>query len=796
MRLFLYQRRNIKFLNIENYLKIFYAILAGRKQNRNFKAKMMFKQVQDSGFLSVLLCLLLPTWAFSEQLCAKALKIENGQLQLIVCEKAGFTEIRMGELFAAEVKKRSGIEVGTGESELKKYSLIIGISKTCEMIKEYGLKYATVENLQEDGFYILTKPDKHGRIYVIGQNSTGVITGVGKLLRLCEYGNGYIDIPVLSLNDNPALSVRGMYFCAHFYNFYHIAPAEQVDRLIEDLALWGCNELVLWFDMHHFKSLQEPAAQEHLARLKHFAATAKSVGMKVGLTFLANEAYSDSPVELRAVKPAIGSYGVELCPSKPQGLELIGKWQAEVLDAFGQVDTVWSWPYDQGGCACEQCRPWASNGFLRASEQLARLFHQRNPQGRVWLSTWMFDRRIGGADARGEYADLFDYIRQNNPDWFAGLLAGSFEYGCIKNAFPAEVFERPKPEKYPVAYFPEISMYNMYPWGGYGVTPLPEYDTKIAEKLRGRIVGGWPYSEGIFEDFNKFFWIQYFCHPQRKTDDILAEYTAYYFGPQVKNDAVKLFRILEETHGRKQWQVWNLDKAEQAWKLAQSIDSRLPQWAKDSWRWRIVYVRAGIDNVLKTEGCKISKAQADLVKFSDELSKIYHEANWVFTPPASDVKIPADDLAYYHPIATSSADPQKSTSFWELVDGIDAARDPNNYWVNDPKIEKNCWVTIDLWKATSICEIRIQFRDNNGVYDCVPKNIGFEISEDGQRFQTLGKVSTMVPVEGTKYSADFWTYRVNGRGRYVRLNLAPSEQIGKGSRGRIGLAEIEVYGNK
>lgn len=756
----------------------------------------MIKHVRDGGFITVWLYSLFLTGVFSGQLCAKTLKIEDGQLQVVICEKAGSAAVRAGELFAAQVRNRSGIEVDIGENKSKKYSLIIGISKTCEMIKEYRLKDATVENLQEDGFYILTKPDERGHIYIIGQSPSGVMAGVGRLLRLCGYGNGYIEIPILSLKETPELPVRGMYFCTHFYNFYHVAPVEQVDRLIEDLALWGCNELVLWFDMHHFKSLQDSAAQEHLARLKHFAATARGVGMKVGLTFLANEAYNDSPVELRAVRPVIGNYGVELCPSKPQGLELIGKWQAEVLDAFGQVDTVWSWPYDQGGCGCEKCRPWASNGFLRASEQLARLFHQRNPHGKVWLSTWMFDRRIGGADARGEYAGLFDYILQNKPDWFTGVLAGSFEYGCIKNAFPAEVFECPRPKEYPVAYFPEISMYNMYPWGGYGATPLPEYDTRLAEKLRGRIVGGWPYSEGIFEDINKFFWIQYFCRPQRKTDDILAEYAAYYFGPQAGDDAVKLFRMLEETHGRKQWEVWNLDEAEQAWKLAKSIDSKLPRWAKDSWRWRIVYIRAGIDNGLKTEGYKTPKAKADLQKFTDELRKIYHGANWVFKPPASDIKIPADDLAYYHPVTTSSADPQKSTSFWELVDGISAADDPNNYWVNDPKIEKNSWVVIDLWEMTTIHEIRIQFRNNNGVYCCVPKNIGFEISEDGQKFQTMRKISTAVPVEGAKYSANFRTYPVKGRGRYVRLNLGPSEYRKNDGNGRIELTEIEVYGDK
>ena len=28
------------------------------------------------------------------------------------------------------------------------------------------------------------------------------------------------------------------------------------------------------------------------------------------------------------------------------------------------LDIVTFWPYDEGGCACEKCKPWGSNGYL------------------------------------------------------------------------------------------------------------------------------------------------------------------------------------------------------------------------------------------------------------------------------------------------------------------------------------------------------------------------------------------------------------------------------------------------
>ena len=93
--------------------------------------------------------------------------------------------------------------------------------------------------------------------------------------------------------------MRGIYFASHFHNFYHDATIEKVTRYVEELALWGCNALSVWFDMHHFAGLADPAAQTQLARLRHFAETAHGVGLDFGLAFLANEAYNTSPESLR-----------------------------------------------------------------------------------------------------------------------------------------------------------------------------------------------------------------------------------------------------------------------------------------------------------------------------------------------------------------------------------------------------------------------------------------------------------------------------------------------------------------
>ncbi len=527
---------------------------------------------------------------------------------------------RAAEMFSAVVSARTGLRVPVGGRHEGEDTLELTVNPV-------GISRLDFDP-ELDGFRIDTRTED-GRMRLLAEGPGALVAGVGKLLRLCRFAPGRIELPRIDLTDRPRLPVRGMYLATHFNNFYHVAPFREVDELIEDLALWGTNQLVVWFDMHHFKGLEDPEAQSHLERLQHYAGTAAAIGMKFGLGFIANEGYANSPIELRADgRTGTAHYNVEICPSKPGGLEIIGKWQAEVLDAFTQIDFIWTWPYDQGGCACERCSPWGSNGFLVASRQLATLYKERCPKGKVWLSTWLLD----SVNARGEYEGLFQYIKQEEPTWFDGIVGGS--HG---DSIPAILHRRPFPERYPLACFPEISMWGMHPWGGSGANPLPGRNARIAESFEGKVGGGWPYSEGIYEDVNKFFWVRYFWNPSQATDEIMREYADYYLGHEASERSVQLLHLLESTHKRHGWEVEDLSDAGAAWSLARAIDSCIPQWAKSSWRWRILHIRAAIDNALAA-----GKPMAAIAPLAEELVHIYH-AEDTFIKPASVEHVGSDD---------------------------------------------------------------------------------------------------------------------------------------------------------
>ena len=118
--------------------------------------------------------------------------------------------------------------------------------------------------------------------------------------------------------------LRAIYFATHFFNFYHVAPMEEIKTYLEDLALWGFNTLAFWYDLHHFHSFDDPDAVAFRERLTGFANIARSLGMKLFYLIVSNEAYADSPVELRAIKEGGargGWYDSQICPSKPGGMD-------------------------------------------------------------------------------------------------------------------------------------------------------------------------------------------------------------------------------------------------------------------------------------------------------------------------------------------------------------------------------------------------------------------------------------------------------------------------------------------
>lgn len=479
-----------------------------------------------------------------------------------------------------------------------------------------------------------------GGVEVIGQNELGVLYGLGKLLRTSRYSEEGFAPGAWRGESVPRKPIRGIYFATHFHNYYHDAPVDEVERYVEELALWGFNTLLVWYDMHHFDGFNDPQAVAFRERLRAICKAAKGIGLEIGLITIANEAYNNSPHELRVGADVHrgGWYDCAVCPEKSgrdgrSGMDYILAILGEEFDWSAPLRPkyVVVWPYDQGGCGCEKCRPWGSNGFVRTGAKVAALARKKLPSVKIIASTWYLngDEWAGMAKALKGDDSWADIILSEGHIW--------------------------KLDGLPMVGFPEISMHGMFPWGGFGASVLAARVEAQWNGVKTEIAGGFPYSEGIFEDVSKVVYSQLYWNDRARAET-LREYIAYEYSPEQVDAVHKVMVTLEQNHHFRWWAEQmdgaNIPQhsiaskgakpqadpgAEDAWATAQAVDHALPAWARASWRWRIVYLRALLDAELKASG---NRPNARCNEAFAELIRIYHAENAhpVLRPPVPHKK--------------------------------------------------------------------------------------------------------------------------------------------------------------
>jgi hypothetical protein len=467
-------------------------------------------------------------------------------------------------------------------------------------------------SLPSDAFLI---DEAGGNMRIAGGSPRGLLYGVGKFLRTSKYNGQFLPSSWRGTSQ-PRGTLRGMYFASHFHNWYHQASQAEITRYTADIALWGVNAIKLSFPTINIKDWQDPEADAAIAMLRKYAKTAHELGLQFA-TGMNNTWFINAPQNIRAIRlpdptGRRGNSGHPICPSKPDGLAYILENAQTFFKkmAGAEIDILMFWPYDEGGCACQQCQPWGCNGFLKLSRQLAHLGRSYFPKMKTVLSTWMFD-----TPPEGEWQGLSDALAKEG-GWVDYVLADSHE------DYPRYPLDVGVPGSLPLLNFPEISMWGNWPWGGFGANPLPRRFQRLWDQVRQKVSGGFPYSEGIYEDINKAIVAQFYWDPDRTARETLTEYIAYEFGT---SDAADILALIDnvETNAALSYrkQPVDIEAAQRAYWLAERVDSRLPAWAKHNWRWELLRLRAVLDRERFIGGSlETPAAEAALLR----LIEIYH----------------------------------------------------------------------------------------------------------------------------------------------------------------------------
>ncbi len=437
--------------------------------------------------------------------------------------------------------------------------------------------------------YLIKETDKGWQI--TGSDDLGLFYGIGKFLHTAKWSeNDFVPCPPTKV-VTPACSFRAMYFAVHLFNWYANVPSEELGEYVEDLLLWGYNTIVLIIPVIDIYTFDDVLYHNAVEKSRMIFSLAKRLGMKIGIIINPNQGLLSADHALDAdpsfdpIGNVRGNAGRNICPAKEGAVEYLrGIWQ-NLLSVHKDLvlDYLVTWPYDEGGCGCADCRPWGARAYLDLVIKLRDEALKIYPNIKFIVSAWIFDK----PDDQGEYAGLYERLK-GDMSWVDYIMVDAHE-DYPRYPLEHEVIK-------PVVNFPEISMWKLYPWGGFGANPLPERFHDIWNSAKKILGGGMPYSEGMYEDISKIQFAGYYWEPDRAWQDIIAEYINYEYSGEVITEVTRLMQLIEKNH------VYIAHKelpdnalSDEADAIARAVQDKLPKRAASSWRWRILYVRAITD---------------------------------------------------------------------------------------------------------------------------------------------------------------------------------------------------------
>jgi hypothetical protein len=108
---------------------------------------------------------------------------------------------------------------------------------------------------------------------------------------------------------------------------------------------------------------------------------------------------------------------------------------------------------------------------MKCARDISKIRREKIPGVKIILSTWYFDST--------EWRDLSNQLAGDN-SWVETIMAEDIPGYGNSNLSPLA-------GNLPILGFPEISMYNTFPWGGFGATSLPNHLLGQWQKAKNRL---------------------------------------------------------------------------------------------------------------------------------------------------------------------------------------------------------------------------------------------------------------------------------------------------------------------
>ena len=352
--------------------------------------------------------------------------------------------------------------------------------------------------------------------FVTGNDSRGVLFGVGGLLRALRMKPDSINLPDdLRANTAPKYSLRGHQLGYRpKTNSYDGWPLPMWEQHIRDLAVFGANAVELI-----------PPRSDDDAWSPHFPLP--PMEMMIGMSRILDE-YG---LQVWIWYPAL-----DKDYSDPQTVDFALKEWAEVFRKLPRIDAVFVPGGDPG-----HTQPKYMMALL---EKQTRSLHRYHPKAQMWMSPQGFSREW--------MEEFYGILNKEQPAWLSGVV-----FGPQIRASLAEL-RAAVPKKYPIRHYPDIThsrqcQYPVPDWDlAYGLTearevinPRPLGQARIFRLLQPLTIGFLTYSEGCNDDVNKAIWSALGWNPDADVAQVLREYSRYFLGERYSEDFAQGLLALE-----------------------------------------------------------------------------------------------------------------------------------------------------------------------------------------------------------------------------------------------------------
>lgn len=240
-------------------------------------------------------------------------------------------------------------------------------------------------------------------------------------------------------------------------------------------------------------------------------------GLEVGIYIGYNDVFPETLERHPDWNATYGKYGMEqahACPSVPEAQMEITELRRKVFRDLCRIDYIISPITDYGGCSCDKCAPLPKT-YIKSLKEMVEVCREFHPKVKVIAA--------GHAINMHEEDMLRDLVRK--ADWIN---------------YVADV---PRGAKPIIKYYmcPEITMVDG--WGAWGPKPaLKEIKEGYLED-ECYTAGSVTYSEGIYDDVNRFAVLQFAKNPHRSILDVATQYAKEWLNLNYK-DARRIGKVI------------------------------------------------------------------------------------------------------------------------------------------------------------------------------------------------------------------------------------------------------------